>query len=227
MGQAQGSARSDGRGLNKLIRQRGAFDFEDILEDMHTPEDFEAFYSGTPPWDIGRPQPAFLRLAESGALRGRVLDVGCGTGEHALMAARLGLESVGIDAAPSAIAIAQRKAKARGLAARFLVWNALSLTSLGEEFDTVLDCGLFHVFNDEDRRSFVQNLAAVMRPDSRYFMLCFSEHQPGETGPRRVTQAEIRASFDDAWHVDSIEPVTIEITVGPPVLAWLASVTRT
>jgi len=202
-------------------------DFEDILEGMHTPEDFEAFYAGTPPWDIGRPQPAFLRLAESGALRGRVLDVGCGTGEHALMAARLGLESVGIDAAPSAIAIAQRKAKAQGLATRFLVWNALSLTSLGEEFDTVLDCGLFHVFNDEDRRSFVQNLAAVMRPDSRYFMLCFSEHQPGETGPRRITQAEIRVSFDDAWHVDSIEPATIEITIGPPVLAWLASVTRT
>jgi cyclopropane fatty-acyl-phospholipid synthase-like methyltransferase len=210
-----------------VIRQRGGVDFEDILECMHTLEEFETFYAGTPPWDIGRPQPAFLRLADTGMIEGRVLDVGCGTGEHTLMGARLGLESVGIDTAPSAIAIAKRKAEERGLAARFLVWNALSLRSLGEEFDTVLDCGLFHVFSDEDRRSFVQNLGAVMRPGSRYFILCFSEHQPGETGPRRVTQAEIRASFDDGWQVDRIEPATIEITIGPAVIAWLASITRT
>src|ERR1039458_6117514 len=56
------------------------------------PEDFDGFYAGTPPWDIGRPQPAFLSLAEAGAIRGRVLDVGCGTGEHALMAAGMGLD---------------------------------------------------------------------------------------------------------------------------------------
>ena len=40
------------------------------------PEDFDALYAGTPPWDIGRPQPAFLALAEAGQVRGRVLDVG-------------------------------------------------------------------------------------------------------------------------------------------------------
>jgi SAM-dependent methyltransferase len=45
---------------------------------------FDAAYHGTPPWEIGRPQPALAELAEAGALRGRVLDVGCGTGEHAL-----------------------------------------------------------------------------------------------------------------------------------------------
>jgi 2-polyprenyl-3-methyl-5-hydroxy-6-metoxy-1,4-benzoquinol methylase len=193
----------------------------------HSIEEFDAFYSSTPPWDIGRPQPEFLRLAESGMIHGRVLDVGCGTGEHALMAARLGLEAVGIDAAPSAIAIARGKAQARGVAAAFLVWNALSLTALGQEFDTVLDCGLFHVFSDEERASFVQNLAAVTRPGGRYFMLCFSERQPGDWGPRRVTQAEIRASFKQGWVVDSIEPAIIEITVGPGVLAWLAAFTRT
>jgi cyclopropane fatty-acyl-phospholipid synthase-like methyltransferase len=193
---------------------------------MHTPEEFEGFYAGTPPWDIGRPQPEFLRLAESGTLRGHVLDVGCGTGEHTLMAAGCGLDVVGIDTAPSAIASAERKAHARGLKAKFLVWNALRLMSLGEKFDTVLDCGLFHVLSDQDRRSFVQNLTAVVRPGGRYFMLCFSERQPGDTGPRRITQAEIRTNFDNGWRVDSIEAATIDITIGPSVLAWLACMTK-
>ena len=61
------------------------------------PEDFDALYErGCPPWDIGRPQRAFLRLAEDGAFRGRMLDVGCGTGEHALLAASMGLEATGV-----------------------------------------------------------------------------------------------------------------------------------
>jgi 2-polyprenyl-3-methyl-5-hydroxy-6-metoxy-1,4-benzoquinol methylase len=189
--------------------------------------DFDARYTNTPPWDIGRPQPAFLRLAEEGALRGRVLDVGCGTGEHTLMAAGLGLEATGIDMAAAAIAIAGGKARARGLTARFLVWDALQLTSLGGQFDTVLDCGLFHIFEDHDRHSFVGNLRTAIRPGGRYFMLCFSDLQLGNAGPRRVTQDEIRASFNKGWQVDSIEPARIDITIHPNgVLAWLACITR-
>ena len=41
-------------------------------------------------------------------------------------------------------------------------------------------------------------------------MLCFSELQPGDWGPRRVTEEEIRASFADrGWRVDSIEPAPL------------------
>jgi len=190
-------------------------------------EDFDALYAGTPPWDIGRPQPAFLALAEAGAIRGRVLDVGCGTGEHVLMAAGLGLETTGLDAAPTAIDAARRKARDRGLTARFLVWDALRLAELGERFDTVLDSGLFHVFTDEDRPRFVEGLRAVVRPGGRYLMLCFSERQPGLWGPRRVTRAEIRASFADGWRVDAIEPARFDVTFDPGgAQAWLASITR-
>jgi SAM-dependent methyltransferase len=192
------------------------------------PEDYDALYSGAPPWDIGRPQPAFVALAEAGAIQGRVLDVGCGTGEHALMAAGLGLDASGVDLAAAAIDKARAKAQERGLTARFLVWNALELAALGERFDTVLDCGLFHIFEDADRPAFVDSLRAVMAPGGRYFMLCFSEHQPGDWGPRRVTQDEIRTSFAHGWQVDSIQPARIDITVDPGgVHAWLAALTRT
>jgi len=191
------------------------------------PGDFNAAYAGTPPWDIGRPQPAFLELAQSGMIVGRVLDVGCGTGEHALLAATLGLDATGIDTAPAAIAIARHKAQERGLIARFLVWDALQLASLHEQFDTVLDSGLFHVFHDANRSWFVESLAASIPAGGRYYLLCFSDRQPGGWGPRRVTQDEIRATFEDGWHVDSMEAATIHITIDPDgARAWRAAITR-
>jgi len=196
------------------------------LRPRHT-EDFDEFYEGTPPWDIGRPQPALAALAEAGALTGRVLDAGCGTGEHALLAAGLGLDATGVDAAPRAIARAEAKARERGLAARFLVADALDLPALGEQFDTVLDSGLFHVFEDDDRARYAASLSGVVPPGGRLHLLCFSEHQPGDWGPRRVTQAEIRAAFEGGWRADSIEATRLHVVFDPgTVAAWVASLTR-
>jgi hypothetical protein len=58
-------------------------------------------------------------------------------------------------------------------------------------------------------------------------MLCFSDRQPGDWGPRRVTEAEIRANFADGWQMDWVQPATIDITVDPAgAQAWLAGMTR-
>jgi SAM-dependent methyltransferase len=175
---------------------------------------WNAVYAGAPPWDIGRPQSAFLRLAEAGALRGRVLDVGCGTGEHALMAAGRGFDATGVDIAPAALTIAERKAAERGLSARFLIWDATDLASLGGRWETILDSGVFHVFDDTDRARYVASLAAVLEPGGRYHMLVFSDRQGGTLGPRRISQAEIRASFANGWSILSIEPTILETTIG-------------
>src|SRR5262245_37377454 len=61
-------------------------------------EPWDASYAGGPaPWDIGRPQPAIVRLAAEGAFAGAVLDAGCGTGDNALHIASLGLDVLGVD----------------------------------------------------------------------------------------------------------------------------------
>lgn len=190
---------------------------------------FDAAYEGTPPWETRRPQLAFAELAKKGAIRGRVLDAGCGTGEHALLAASLGLPALGVDLSPAALAIARRKAAQRGLTeqARFAVHDARDLGALGERFGTVLDSGLFHVFGDEDRARYADSLRAALAPGGRYFMLASSDRQPPGFGPRRISVAEILETFADGWHVDAVDLVTMDITLDPNGMrAWLAAITR-
>ena len=199
---------------------------------MTTPQNWDASYTaeaGPPPWDIGRPQQAFERLAGRGLLSGRLLDAGCGTGEHALLAAAHGADATGVDISPRAIARARAKAADRSLQARFEVADVLALDRLGMTFDTVIDSGVFHVFDDQDRARYVTSLASVLRPGGHCYLACFSDRQPGEWGPRRVSQDELRAAFSDGWSVSSIEADTFEINPGlpsPTVQAWLAAIER-
>lgn len=188
---------------------------------------FDSAYEAIPPWDIGRPQKEFIRLADDGEISGRVLDVGCGTGENALYLASIGFEVWGIDAAPSAIKKAKEKAKKRGITVNFLISDALKLQSLQYKFNTVIDCGLFHVFSDDERPIFAASLSSALCPGGKYFMLCFSEHEPGSYGPRRVTQAEIRAAFSKGWKINYIREAELETTVDAEgVKTWLSSITR-
>jgi 2-polyprenyl-3-methyl-5-hydroxy-6-metoxy-1,4-benzoquinol methylase len=194
-----------------------------------------------PPWDIGRPQPEFVRLADDGRIGGRVIDVGCGTGENTLMLAARGLEVVGIDIAREAIQRAARKAEERRIRADFIVADALELRDLIATigaFDTAIDSGVFHTFPDEDRGAYVNGVAAAVRPGGRAFVMAFSEDEPGWGGPRRVTQAELRDWFSNArgWRVESIESVRFGVNEDHPWLrlmgsaggakAWLAAMER-
>ena len=188
---------------------------------------FDSAYLGTPPWDIGRPQPEVVRLEAQGALRGTILDSGCGTGENALYLAGRGHEVWGVDASPRAIRKAESKAKERSAAAKFLVLDALDLGRLGRTFECVIDCGLFHVFSDEDRERYVSSLASVTVPGSKLMILCFSDLQPGDSGPRRVSTAEILQSFKIGWKVADIRSATFDTNMpGDLVKAWLSEIIR-
>jgi cyclopropane fatty-acyl-phospholipid synthase-like methyltransferase len=195
----------------------------------HPPWDDSYTAESPPPWDIGRPQPAFVALAESGLLTGQVLDVGCGTGEHALLAASSGAKATGVDISPAAIEQARAKAVERGLDVQFQVEDALDLRQLDLSFDVIIDSGVFHVFSDENRPRYVASLAGVLRTGGTLYLMCFSDQQPGDFGPRRVRQDELRAAFTDDWAVQSITADTCEIR---PVegttraQAWLAVFTR-
>src|SRR6476646_3356044 len=189
-----------------------------------------SYHHGPAPWDIGQPQPAIVRLASEGGFAGAVLDAGCGTGENALHIARLGLPVLGVDVAETALTIAREKAAAVGstIDLDFGVADAFQLERLGRSFKTVLDCGLFHTFNADERPAYVASLASVTAHDATLYILCFSDQAP-DTGPHPVTQEELRAAFNpgNGWNVAAIQPDRIQTRFhdnGAP--AWLATIKR-
>jgi ubiquinone/menaquinone biosynthesis C-methylase UbiE len=186
-------------------------------------------YERTPPWDIGHPQGVVIELHEGGELTGRVLDVGCGTGENAIYIASRGSEVVGIDFTQRAIEIAQVKSFERDIDVEFLVGDVLELDYhfREAEFDAVLDSGLFHTLPDEERPLYVEQVARVLKPRASFFMLCFSVKQPGMTGPRRLSVREITDSFQERFHVNYIRDVIFESNVHDPgARGYLTSATR-
>ena len=217
---------------------------------------FDTAYAdgGVPTWDIGRPQPAVVRLVEEGAFGdpgATVLDAGCGTGEHSLLLAAIGHPVVGVDVAAEAIRRARAKASAgsagsgatgaAGPAPRFLVHDALDLGALvadggrpfdagaARPFDAALDVGLFHTFSDADRPRYASSLAAAVRPGGRAFVLCWSDRNPFGYGPRRVTRREIRATFraSAGWRVDRIDDEELVSRLpGGRIHAWLVRLAR-
>jgi SAM-dependent methyltransferase len=188
-----------------------------------------SYRDGPAPWDTGRPQPAIVRVAAGGGFTGMVLDAGCGTGENALHVASSGASVLGVDVAETAVALAREKARDRGIEAEFAVADAFELGQLGRTFDTVLDCGMFHTCDADERPRYVASLASVTGPGATLYVLCFSDEGP-HTGPHPVSQEDLRAAFGPGtgWDVVALAPDRVQTLFhgddGAP--AWLATIRR-
>ncbi|GLZ47463.1 SAM-dependent methyltransferase [Actinomycetospora sp. NBRC 106375] len=199
----------------------------------------EAYVSGEPPWIIGEPQPAVIAAEAEGLLRGRVLDLGCGTGEHAVLLAERGYDVVGADSAPAALDRARAVAAAHGVAPEFVEADAMHPSEL-RGFDTVLDSALFHIFDGDDQARYVDALRDVVVDGGRVVLLGLA---PGPAFGPEVTDDEIRTAFSrPGWTLEEIRESTYRGRVpdddqaaklGVPVgghvdlPAWLALARRT
>lgn len=166
------------------------------------------YRAGTTPWVINEPQPRVLQWERDGLLRGRVLDAGCGAGEHTIHLARLGYDVLGIDFSVPALELARSNAAARGVPAEFAVADALQLSDTlpagSPPYDTVLDSALFHVFGPQDRPVYARSLHAVTKPGGVLLLLALSDTEPG-IGPR-IPDTAIRDAFTDGWQVEELTP---------------------
>jgi ubiquinone/menaquinone biosynthesis C-methylase UbiE len=138
------------------------------------------------------------------------------------------LPVVGVDVAETALAIARKKAADRGIKVEFTAADAFNLHRLRRNFKTVLDCGLFHTFDRQERTRYVSSLVLVTERDGTLHLLCFSDHGP-ETGPHPISEEELRAAFNPStgWKIAAIEAERIDTRFhdhGAP--AWLARIKR-
>jgi glutathione S-transferase len=187
----------------------------------------DAYHAGAPPpWEIGGPQPDLVAVFDELAISGSALDLGCGTGENVLELSRRGLDAWGLDSTPAAIAAAEKKRDERGLRATFVTGDALDLSALGRTFDTVLDCGLFHILEDDERRRYVRELERVLRPGGRHVMLGFATNPSGR-GPRGYSAEELRTYFAGGFREELVRPTSFQATNAPGGQpAWVSSFVR-
>jgi len=191
-------------------------------------------YENSPPWEIARPQSAYFAIADTGDIRGSVLDVGCGTGELVLFLQKRGHNILGIDISPRAIASAQAKARAQNVEdAIFHIADAFALGALGRTFDTVIDSGLFHTFPDPLWRArYAMSLASIIRPGGALFILAISDREPSDWGgPYRIAKGDFLQAFGKGWHVAYVRPARCETNLdrhatGGGAEAWLARIDR-
>jgi 2-polyprenyl-3-methyl-5-hydroxy-6-metoxy-1,4-benzoquinol methylase len=215
------------------------------------PFGFEAIYAGRsalgarPPWDIGAAQPVLADALADGRLVGEVLDVGCGTGEHALLCAAAGHLCTGVDISASALDVARAKAAERGLAVEWITGDAVRLPGLQNRFDTVVDCGFLDSCPAELRPTYAAALHRACRPGATILLLeldaaaaaevrkgfaaCGIAAAPLARMPE-LTAGDLRRTFADGWRVESVEPSSMLVRSGPErtarLSAWFAQVRR-
>ncbi len=184
--------------------------------------DFDPAYRGAttefgvgarPPWSLGEPQPEIAALIDQGKITGDVLDAGCGEAAFALHMAALGHDAVGLDASPTAIALAKQHAAAQGLTnVSFDVADITDFASwpTGSEnrFDTIVDSTLFHSMPVELRDGYQRSIVRAAKPGASYFVLVFAK--VGVSGPANpVTDDELREVVSKYWVIDEIRPARI------------------
>lgn len=160
---------------------------------------FDAVYAGQAPWDIGAPQPDLMRLIEEFPPRGRILELGCGTGDLAIGLARTGRSVLGIDFAEAAIEVARSRNRALPPAQRalveFRVADGLHLSAFEGEIESVADSGFFHLFDAATRLDLAGELARTLPRGGRYYMLGFAVSLPAPDVPYEVTKEEAAVLF--------------------------------
>lgn len=180
--------------------------------------------AGSPsPWQIGRPQPAVLGLADTRQLRGRLLDLGCGTGHNAILAAQVGASVVGIDIDPDALAEARRAAAADNVEADFRRLGIEDLDGLDAgPFDVILDSLLFQALSPRLRARYVDNVTALAAPEATLFVLAYAAGQVDI--PHHLEPGGLRRWFEPRWLLESATRTIVDTRRHPlGASGWLYS----
>ena len=149
----------------------------------------QAYRTGEHGWAVEEPSAyavRFLTRLTRLVPGGRLLDLGCGEGRHAVAAAKLGFKVTAVDYEPLALDRARRFARmrrARGIV--FRKANALRPALPEAFFEVVLDYGCLHHQRKSDWPAYKAGILQVLKPRGFFVLSVFSPSFAFFRGRRR------------------------------------------
>lgn len=193
------------------------------MTEDHTPGRWEQRYlSGDLPWDVQRPSPELIDCVRELGLAGRALEIGCGTGTNAIWLGQQGIETLGVDIAPTAIERARDKAEQAGVTnVQFVCCNILDQLPLPvASVDLAFDRGCFHSMPAESRKPFADRVAEALVAGGHWLTLCGNADAPERTGPPQLTAGDIVNAVEHAFEIRCLKRIHFTGRNGPTHLAW-------
>jgi SAM-dependent methyltransferase len=156
-----------------------------------------------PDWDTGLTPPEVIAEVENGRSPGRALDLGCGTGTHAIYLAQHGFSVVGVDFSPKAIEMARQKAANTGATVDFRVGDVTRLDFLREPFNLILDVGCFHGLDADRRARYATHLTRLTHAGSTFLLFAFD--RPIFRGLYGVTPDTVGQTFEPQFTLEDVK----------------------
>jgi SAM-dependent methyltransferase len=187
-------------------------------------------YRGTrvPGWDTGRVATELKKAVEDGTIRpGRALVLGCGSGTNAIFLAEKGFHVTGVDVAPTALTVAEKKAVKAGVRVRWVVADVAAPPDL-EPFDVLFDRGCYHHVRGQNAKGYVDMVRHVTKPGGALLLLSFRATDGRRSGLPRIKESEIRGDFADGFDFQWLRAIRFDTRGGPAkgAPAWSALIRR-
>jgi SAM-dependent methyltransferase len=162
----------------------------------------DRYRDGNLPWDTGRPSSELQRIVSQRRIRPcRALELGCGTGANGVWLAQQGFEVTGVDVAPLAVELAEKRAHAAGVKVHFVVADVFRLPDLNGPFDFFFDRGCYHAVRREAPQQYAPAVAGHLAAGARGLILAGNAREPHDPGPPVVTEQQIRDELGLAFEI--------------------------
>ena len=167
------------------------------------------------PWYESNLDPDLKNEIDSRKIsKGSFLDLGTGPGTQAIQLSELGFDVTGSDLSETAIL----KSKNLSQKVNFIADDFLNSKLPENKFDFILDRGCFHVFDIEQRPTYVEQIKRILDKNGILFLKCMSIEEkdlPEDKGPNRLSKSELSQVFSNDFEIQSIKDTVYHGTLNP------------